>query len=169
VFRPEWHDAKEIIVPFDASKYDVQFAKEEEWAAAYTHARVSRPASESLRLDTRRVVGRLVEEPGFRDNIMSFLSGIIHHTEVMVFAWTSMLLLWGFPVSRWLAWPIATGWATSLVGLRFVLKRPWTSRAFLWLGGVSSTLLWLKYPPLVPPVRNHAGLPPQLFALKAPP
>lgn len=146
LFRPEWHDAKEIIVPFDASKYDVQFAKEEEWAAAYTHAPVSRPASESLRLDTRRVVGRLVDPPGLRDDIMGLLSGVVVFTEVMVFAW-AVVLLWGWPISKWLAWPIATGWATSLVGLRFVLKRPWTSRAFLWLGGVSSTLLWLKYPP----------------------
>lgn len=146
LFRPEWHDAKEIIVPFDASKYDVQFAKEEEWAAAYTHARVSRPASESLRLDTRRVVGRLVDPSGLRDDIMGLLSGVVVFTEVMVFAW-AVVLLWGWPISKWLAWPIATGWATSLVGLRFVLKRPWTSRAFLWLGGVSSTLLWLKSTP----------------------
>jgi hypothetical protein len=145
-FNPDWHDAEEIIVPFDDSKYEVKLVSQKEWAEAYSPSRPP-PQIECLRLETHRTVGKLVRSPGLWDDLAGFLSGLLFFAEILLLVWTLALLHSGFPISRGLAWFLVGSWVLGLVALRFVLARPKSSRAMLWLGSCVTTGSWLVWSP----------------------
>lgn len=147
IFRAEWHDAKEIVVPFDASKHDVQLVNEKEWAAAYATQRLTPPVLDNLRLETRRTVGRVVRTPGWKDDLVGFLTGVMLFLEILLIVWTAALLLQGFPVSKGLAWSMMGLWAVGLPALRFGMIRSVPYQCILWFGGIATTLAWLTWSP----------------------
>lgn len=144
LFNPDWHDAKEIVVPFDESRFDVQLVSEKEWAAAYAPARAA-PQLENLRLETRRTVGRLVDSPGFWDDLCGFFLGLRFFVEAVLMVWTVALLGYGFPGARWPGLTLACAWGVTLIVLR--MSFPAWYRAFLWSGSLVTTSCWLAWSP----------------------
>lgn len=147
VFRAEWHDAKEIVVPFDASKFDVQLVNQVEWAAAYATKLRPAPALDNLRLETRRAIGKVVRTPGLLDDIAGFLSGVILFVEILLFILTAALLLSGFPISPSLAWTLVGAWVLVLGTFRFMMNQRLPYHCLVWLGSVATTLAWMAWSP----------------------
>lgn len=147
VFRAEWHDAKEIVVPFDASKSSVQLVDEKEWAAAYATKRLRMPAIENLSLEARQTVGKVERTPGLWDNFIGFLLGLMLFAEILLIIWTIALLHSGFPLSKWLAWSLAAAWALAVASLKILRQKPVPYRLLVWLGSGATTLAWTSWSP----------------------
>lgn len=137
-FKSEWHDAKEIVVPFDDSSFSGLLVSEKEFAAAYAPKR-ARPPMESLRLETGRTVGRIVDAPSFLQRAGGVTGGLLSVFEKLLMAWTPALLLTVIPLPGW--WPMisAGAWISVLWGFYRFGSRLAISM-WVWVSGLLATL-----------------------------
>lgn len=85
-FKNEWHDAKEIVVPFEDSSFSGLLVSEKEFAAAYAPKRAW--PMERLRLETGRTVGRMVDTPIFLQRVGGVTGSFLSVFEKLLMAWT---------------------------------------------------------------------------------
>ncbi len=144
-FDPEWHDAKEIVVPFDESSFSGLLVDEKTFQAAYSRNRPP-PKVDNLRLDTMRTIGKVVV-PDWWDDFLAFCNALLIFVEFLVLVWTAALLLYGFPISKWLSWTLVCVWPLTLITFKFVMAKPKSCRIFLWCGTCVTTVSWLVWSP----------------------
>lgn len=146
-FKSEWHDAKEIVVPFDDSGFSGLLVSEKEFAAAYAPKR-ARPPSEGLRLDTGRTVGRIVTAPGLVERTGSLLAGLLGVVEKVLMLWTPALMMAALPLPGAWAMSLAAGW----IAVMWCLYRFGSGAAvsgWVWVSGVLVTLGWVYQVPIM--------------------
>ena len=98
-FNPDWHDAKEIVVPFDESSFSGLLVDEKTFQAAYSPKRPP-PQAGNLRLETKQTLGKVMSSPDWWDDLMGFCGGLLLFVEILLLVWTAALLLSGFPFSK---------------------------------------------------------------------
>ena len=137
-FKNEWHDAKEIVVPFDDSGFSGLLVSEKEFAAAYA-PKTARPPMESLRLETGRTVGRIVSTPSFPQRAGQMTVSLLSVIEKLLMALTPVLLLTAVPLTGW--WPMisAGAWIAILWAIYRFGSRPVIS-LWVWVSGLLATL-----------------------------
>ena len=128
-------------MPFDDSSFSGLLVSEKEFAAAYAPKR-ARPPMESLRLETGRTVGRIVDTPSFLQRVGGVTGSFLSVFEKLLMAWTPMLLLTAIPLPGWWSMISAGAWIAMLwVFYRFGSR---LSVSFLvWMSGILATSAWL--------------------------
>ena len=144
-FNPDWHDAKEIVVPFDESSFSGLLVDEKTFQAAYSRNRPP-PKVDNLRLDTMRTIGKVVV-PDWWDDFLAFCNALLIFVEFLVLVWTAALLLHGFPISKWLSWTLVSVWPLTLITFKFAMAKRVSCRLFLWCGTCAATVSWLVWSP----------------------
>ena len=145
-FNPDWHDAKEIVVPFDDSSFSGLLVDEKTFHAAYSRNRPP-PQVENPRLEIMRTSGNEVFTTDWWDDLMGFCSGLLFFVEIFLAVWTAALLYSGFPVAMWLAYTLESAWALTLIAFKFSMAKPMAFRLFLWFGTCVTTVSWLVWSP----------------------
>lgn len=145
-FDPGWHDATEIVVPFDRGSFSGLLVDEKTFQAAYSR-NLPPPPVVNQRLEIERSSGSGVFTTDWWDDLMSFCSGSLFFVEAGAAVWTAALLFSGFPMAIWLAYTLESAWALVLITLKFSLAKPAAYRLFLWLGSCVTTVCWLVWSP----------------------
>ncbi len=145
-FNPNWHDAQEIVVPFDESSFSGLLVDEKTFQAAYSKNRPP-PLVENHRLEIQRASGNVVFTTDWWDDLMGFCSGLLFFVEILLAVWTAALLYSGFPVPMWLAYTLESVWALMLITFKFSMAKLTAYRLFLWFGTCGTTVSWLVWSP----------------------
>lgn len=145
-WNPEGDAPKEIIVPFDESSFSGLLVDNKTFQDAYTVKSPS-PPLDNLRLDAGRTIGTIVNTPGYLDDLAGFFGGILFLVEVLLIVWTAGLLLYHFPISKWLAWSLISSWSMTLITFQVFMGKPVSYRGLLWGVASAVTLLWLAGSP----------------------
>ncbi len=145
-FNPDWHDAKEIVVPFDEGSFSGSLVDEKTFQAAYSRNRPP-PQVEILRLETKRVGGNVVFTTDWWDDLIGFCSASLFFVEILLAVWTAALLFSGFPIALWLAYTLESVWALALITFKFSMAKQMAYRLFLWCGTCVTTVSWLVWSP----------------------
>jgi len=144
-FNPDWHDAKEIVVPFDESSFSGLLVDEKTFQAAYSRNRPP-PQVDNRRLDTMRTIGKVVT-PDWWDDLIAFCGALLIFVEILLAVWTAAFLFSGFPIAMWLAYTLESVWAMMLITIKFSMAKPTVYRLFLWCGTCATTASWLVWSP----------------------
>ena len=144
-FNPDWHDAKEIVVPFDESSFSGLLVDEKTFQAAYSR---NHPPSQvdNRRLDTMRTIGKVVT-PDWWDDLIAFCGALLFFVEILLAVWTAALLFSGFSIAMWLSYTLESVWALALITIKFSMAKPMAYRLFLWGGTGVTTVSWLVWSP----------------------
>lgn len=145
-FNPNWHDAKEIVVPFDESSFSGLLVDEKTFQAAYSRNRPP-PLVENHKLEIQRTSGSMVFTTDWWDDLMGFCSGLLFFVEIVLAVWTAALLYSGFPIAMWLAYTLESVWAMMLITFKFSMAKLTAYRLFLWCGTCVTTVSWLVWSP----------------------
>ena len=145
-FNPDWHDAKEIVVPFDESSFSGLLVDEKTFQAAYSR-NLPPPPVENQQFETPRTSGNVVFTTDWWDDLMGFCSGLLFFVEILLAVWTAALLFSGFPIAMWLAYTLESVWAMMLITFKFSMAKPTAYRFFLWCGTCATTASWLVWSP----------------------
>lgn len=145
-FNPNWHDAQEIVVPFDESSFSGLLVDEKTFQAAYSRNRPP-PLVENHRLEIQRSSGNVVFTTDWWDDLMGFCSGLLFFVEIVLAVWTAALLYSGFPIAMWLAYTLESVWALMLITFKFSMAKLTAYRLFLWCGTFATTVSWLVWSP----------------------
>jgi hypothetical protein len=145
-FNPNWHDAKEIVVPFDESSFSGLLVDEKTFQAAYSRNRPP-PLVENHKLEIQRSSGNVVFTTDWWDDLMGFCSGLLFFVEIVLAVWTAALLYSGFPIAMWLAYTLESVWALMLITFKFSMAKLTAYRLFLWCGTCATTVSWLVWSP----------------------
>jgi len=145
-FNPNWHDAKEIVVPFDESSFSGLLVDEKTFQAAYSRS-LPPPPVENHRLEIQRTSGNVVFTTDWWDDLMGFCSGLLFFVEIVLAVWTAALLYSGFPIAMWLAYTLESMWALMLITFKFSMAKLTAYRLFLWGGAFATTVSWLVWSP----------------------
>lgn len=145
-FDPSWHDAQEIVVPFDESTFSGLLVDEKTFQAAYSENRPP-PLVENRRLEFLQTSGKVVFATDWWDDFMGFCSGLLFFVEIVLAVWTAALLYSGFPVPMWLAYTLESVWAMMLITFKFSMAKLTAYRLFLWSGTCVTTVSWLVWSP----------------------
>lgn len=145
-FNPNWHDAKEIVVPFDESSFSGLLVDEKTFQAAYSRNRPP-PLVENHKLELQRSSGNVVFTTDWWDDLMGFCSGLLFFVEIVLAVWTAALLYSGFPIAMWLAYTLESAWALMLITFKFSMAKLTAYRLFLWCGTCGTTVSWLVWSP----------------------
>lgn len=145
-FDPNWHDAQEIVVPFDESSFSGLLVDEKTFQAAYSRNRPP-PLVENRRLEMQRSSGNVVFTTDWWDKLKGFSSGLLFFVEILLAVWTAALLYSGFPVPMWLAYTLESVWSMMLITFKFSMAKMTAYRLFLWCGTCATTVSWLVWSP----------------------
>lgn len=145
-FNPDWHDAKEIVVPFDESSFSGLLVDEKTFQAAYSRNKPP-PLVENHRLEIQRTSSNVVFTTDWWDDLMGFCRGLLFFVEIVLAVWTAALLYSGFPIALWLAYTLESVWALMLITLKLSMSKPTAYRLFLWIGTCITTVSWLVWSP----------------------
>jgi hypothetical protein len=145
-FNPDWHDAKEIVVPFDESSFSGLLVDEKTFQAAYSR-NPPPPKLDHLQLNTMRTIGKVALTPDWWEDLLGFCRALRYFVEILLLVWTAALLLSGFPISNSLSYVLAALWPLALIALQFVLQKPFSCRLLLWCGTGVTTGSWLLWSP----------------------
>lgn len=145
-FDPSWHDAQEIVVPFDQSSFSGLLVDEKTFQAAYSRNRPP-PQVENRRLEIQRSSGNVVFTSDWWDDLMGFGGGLLFFVEILLAVWTAALLYSGFSVPMWLAYTLESVWALMLITFKFSMAKLTAYRLFLWCGTCATTVSWLVWSP----------------------
>ena len=121
-FDPNWHDAQEIVVPFDESSFSGLLVDEKTFQAAYSK-NPPPPLVENRRLEIQRSSGNVVFTTDWWDDLKGFSSGLLLFVEILLAVWTAALLYSGFPVPLWLAYTLESVWAMTLITFKFSMAK----------------------------------------------
>lgn len=145
-FNPNWHDATEIVVPFDRGSFSGLLVDEKTFQAAYSR-NLPPPLVVNQRLEIERTSGNVVFTTDWWDDLMGFSSGLLFFVEILLAVWTAALLYSGFPVAMWLAYALESVWALMLITFKFSMAKLTAYRLFLWCGTCATTVSWLAWSP----------------------
>ncbi len=145
-FNSNWHDAKEIVVPFDESSFSGSLVDEKTFQAAYSRNSPP-PLVMNHRLEIQRSSGNVVFTTDWWDDLLGFCSGLLFFVEIVLAVWTAALLYSGFPIAMWLAYTLESVWALMLITFKFSMPKLTAYRLFLWFGTSATTVSWLVWSP----------------------
>lgn len=145
-FNPNWHDAKEIVVPFDESSFSGLLVDEKTFQAAYSR-NLPPPQMAIQRLEIERIGSNGVFTTDWWDDLMGFCSGLLFFVEIVLAVWTAALLYSGFPIAMWLAYTLESVWALMLITFKFSMAKMTAYRLLLWCGTGVTTVSWLVWSP----------------------
>ncbi|WP_395749189.1 hypothetical protein [Prosthecobacter sp.] len=145
-FNPDWHDAKEIVVPFDESSFSGLLVDEKTFQAAYSR-NLPPQRLDHFRLNTMPTIGKVALTPDWLEDLLGFCHALLLFVELLLLVWTAALLLSGFPISKGFSYVLVALWPLSLAAFKFVLAKPMACRLLIWFGACLTTVSWLLWSP----------------------
>lgn len=140
-FRKEWHDAKEIVVPFDESSLSCMLVSQKDFAEAYA-PKSPRPPVVGLRPESERNPGSMGFSASFLSGMGSPAGSELPLLVKLLMVWTPALLLLGaFPLSRWVCFTLVSTWI-ALVWLFYRFGSRSSVSWLVWAGSILATLAW---------------------------
>ena len=128
-------------MPFDDSSFSGLLVSQKEFSAAYAPQR-ARPPMESLRLETGRTVGHVIDAPSFPERVSRMTSSFLTAFEKLLMAWTPVLLMTTIPLPGWWSLTSAGGWITILWGF-YCFSSRLSASLRVWPSDILVTLTWI--------------------------